>query len=201
LYYEQCQELYGREYSTTNAATRGHGSFPGCGGFGCGASFGRGRGHGQNNNSNGGELPECQLCGRKGHTVQKCSKRFDQNFTSEDKSASSTVTSSNEVDTNWYADLGATNHITADLENLTIRDKYLGHDQMHTASGSGMRIDQVHTASGSGMRIDQAGNSVIHTPSCDISLNIILYVPEASKNLISIHRFTHDNHVFLERHP
>jgi hypothetical protein len=58
----------------------------------------------------------------------------------------------------------------------------------------------VHTASGSGMKIDQVGNLVIHTPSCDIYLNNVLYVPEASKNLVSIHRFTYDNQVFLELH-
>ena len=28
------------------------------------------------------------------------------------------------VDTNWYLDSGATNHITGDLEKLTIRDRY-----------------------------------------------------------------------------
>jgi hypothetical protein len=50
------------------------------------------------------------------------------------------------------------------------------------------------------MRIDQVGNSFIHTPSLDLSLNNILYVSEASKNLVSAHRFTRGNHVFLEFH-
>jgi hypothetical protein len=59
----------------------------------------------------------------------------------------------------------------------------------------------VHTASGSDMKIDQVGNSVIHKPSHDLCLNNVLYVPETSKDLVSIHRFTHDNQVFFELHP
>jgi hypothetical protein len=67
-------------------------------------------------------------------------------------------------------------------------DKYLGNDQVHTPNGSGMAIDQV-------------GHSTIRTPSRDLCLNTILYVPEASKNVVSVHRFTIDNHVFMELHP
>jgi hypothetical protein len=92
------------------------------------------------------------------------------------------------VDTYWYVDSGATDHITRDLEKLAAQDKYLDNDQVHPASGTGMTIAQV-------------GHSVIHTPSCDISLNNILYVPEANKSLVSIHRFTHDNQVFHELYP
>jgi hypothetical protein len=32
-------------------------------------------------------------------------------------------------------DTGATDHITSDLEKLTVHDKYYGGDQVHTASG------------------------------------------------------------------
>jgi hypothetical protein len=63
---------------------------------------------------NSNNCVECQLCGKKGHTVQKCFKRFDRSFTGEDKVAY-VATSSYEVDTNWYADSGATDHITGDL--------------------------------------------------------------------------------------
>jgi hypothetical protein len=93
-----------------------------------------------------------------------------------------------DVDMNWYTDSGVTDHITGDLEKLVVRDKYLGNDQVHTASGSGMDIDQI-------------GHSVIHTSTRDLALNNVLYVPQASKNLVPIHRFTLDNHVFLEIHP
>jgi hypothetical protein len=38
-------------------------------------------------------------------------------------------------------------------------------------------------------------------PQKDLKLNNVLYVPEASKNLVSVHRLTSDNNVFLEFHP
>jgi hypothetical protein len=48
-----------------------------------------------------------------------------------------------DVDTNWYMDTDATDHITGELEKLTTHDKYLGGDQVHTASGSGMEIQHI----------------------------------------------------------
>jgi hypothetical protein len=69
------------------------------------------------------------LCGKEGHTVIKCYKRFDTSFTgvAENKSAS-LATASYSVDTNWYIDSGATDNITRELEKLTVRDEYSGND-------------------------------------------------------------------------
>ena len=38
-------------------------------------------------------------------------------------------------------------------------------------------------------------------PIRDLVLNRVLHVPEASKNLISVHKLAADNNVFLEFHP
>jgi histone deacetylase 1/2 len=129
------------------------------------------------------------LCGKEGHTVIKCYKRFDTSFTgvAENKSAS-LATASYSVDTNWYIDSGATDNITRELEKLTVRDEYSGNDQIHTASGVGMKIQQI-------------GQSVVHTPDRKFLLNNVLYAPTANKNLISVHHFTADNNAFLEFHP
>jgi hypothetical protein len=51
------------------------------------------------------------------------------------------------------------------------------------------------------MRITQVGKSVIHTLHRDLSLDNVLYFPKANKNLVPVHRFTHDNRVYLELHP
>lgn len=75
------------------------------------------------------------------------------------------------VDTNWYTDIGATDHVTGELEKLTVCDKYKGHDQIHTASGSRMEITHV-------------GHSIVKTPSRDLILKDILYAPRASKCII-----------------
>jgi hypothetical protein len=92
------------------------------------------------------------------------------------------------VDTNWYQDSGATHHITGELNNLTLRDAYKGYDKVNTANGQGMSFSHV-------------GHSVIRNPSKKIELCNVLHVPNTSKNLLSVHRFTYDNHVFIEFHP
>jgi hypothetical protein len=52
------------------------------------------------------------------------------------------------------------------------------------------------------MNISHIGHATIHTPSNhDIHLRNILHVPEAQKNLISVHHLATDNSAFLEFHP
>jgi hypothetical protein len=51
------------------------------------------------------------------------------------------------------------------------------------------------------MTINRVGNSIIPTHSRDLVLNNVLHVPSTQKNLVSVHRFTLDNHTFIEFHP
>jgi len=92
------------------------------------------------------------------------------------------------VDTNWYVDSGATDHITSDLEKLLFRDKYRGGEQVLSANGAGMQINHV-------------GHSTLFSPIRDIHLNNVLHVPSAHKSLVSAHRLVKDNNAFLELHP
>jgi hypothetical protein len=85
-------------------------------------------------------------------------------------------------------DTGATDHITSDLDKLTVHERYHGGDQVHTASGLGMEINHI-------------GHSVLNSPSSKLHLRNILHVPQANKNIVSVNRFTCDNNVFLEFHP
>jgi histone deacetylase 1/2 len=91
------------------------------------------------------------------------------------------------MDTNWYVDSGASDHVTGDLEKLSTRDRYGGKDQIKTANGSGMKITH-------------AGHSIVQTHNRDLHFNIILYAPEARKNLVSVHRLALDNSAYLEFH-
>ncbi|XP_021314573.1 trihydrophobin-like [Sorghum bicolor] len=151
--HEQRREIRdGGSHSSVNSAEKGgrRGGRPsyscggrgggGRGGFGRGRNSGRngGRGGGHNNNNNFTnntflEGVICQICGREGHGADRCYKYVGY----PPKKSASAATTSYGVDTNWYMDTGATDHITSELDQLTIRDRYNGNDHVHTASGSG----------------------------------------------------------------
>jgi hypothetical protein len=59
----------------------------------------------------------------------------------------------------------------------------------------------VRTADGTGMHISHIGQTVLSTPHNSFSLKDILYVPNTTKSLLSVHQFTLDNHAFIEFHP
>jgi hypothetical protein len=163
---------------SANSATRGCGGPAGQGGRGHGrGDFSSGRRCGSNNNNN---RPQCQLCGKIDHVVLKCWKRFNHSFTGEEKYVN-VAANSYSIDTSWYLDTGATDHITSNLDKLSMKGKYTGGDQV--------------------MDITHVGHSTIHTHDHDIVLKNILHVPQASKNLVSVHKLTFDNDAFMEFHP
>jgi hypothetical protein len=47
------------------------------------------------------------------------------------------------VDTNWYIDTGATDHVTDKLEKLSVHERYKGGDQIQTTNGAGMEISNI----------------------------------------------------------
>ena len=175
------------------SGSRGRGP-PRGGSAGGRSTYGRGNGGGQRQGNSRGspnnhapDETRCQVCFKKNHTAAECWHRFDENFVPDQRLAAA-ATNSYGVDTNWYTDTGATDHITSELDKLTVKNKYHGGDQIHIASSSGMGISHI-------------GHSTVHTPSRDIHLKNVLYVPQAKKNLVSVHRLAADNSAFLEFHP
>jgi hypothetical protein len=51
--------------------------------------------------------------------MHMCFKRFDRSFSGEEKVVAPATTSYG-IDTNSYADSGATDHITSDLDKLSV---------------------------------------------------------------------------------
>jgi hypothetical protein len=174
--YEQQQRYEQRRYDQSGYQPRGN----------IGGNGGRGNQGPQQQYGDGPRLV-CQVCGKEGHTALACWKRFQKNHRGPEKSAGVAVGHYG-VDTNWYYDTGATDHITGELDKVHVKDRYNGNDQIHTASGAGMDICHV-------------GSSVFHTPSHDLHLNNILHVPKATKSLLSTSLLTRDNHAFVEYWP
>jgi histone deacetylase 1/2 len=131
---------------------------------------------------------DCQICKKHGHSASDCWWRHADDKKDNHDGEKGAHLASYSIDTNWYTDTGATDHITGELNKLLITNKYHGQDKVLTAAGIGMNIS--HT-----------GNSILRTPYGSFDLKNILHVPTASKNLLSVHRFTLDNHVFIEFHP
>jgi hypothetical protein len=147
-----------------------------------------------------GNRPVCQICDKPGHKASSCFKRFKQDYLGVDNDgrymerqvAAATTpgqTSSYSVDSGWYMDTGATDHLTNHLDKLTVKENYNGTDQVHAANGHGMHIHHI-------------GHSQIPTSSShSLHLKGILHVPSVTRSLLSVRRFTIDNKVFIEFHP
>jgi histone deacetylase 1/2 len=149
----------------------------------------------------GGGRPTCQICSKVGHVASCCFKRFQKNFlgTGNDgrnmdrqiavfSATHSGSTSSYPVDPSWYADTAAMDHLTNNLDKLTMREQYRGKDHVQTANGKGMRITHI-------------GQSIIPTLSHSLHLKNILHVPSVTRNLLSVKKLTSDNNVFFKFHP
>jgi hypothetical protein len=116
-----------------------------------------------------------------------CWYRFNEEYISAQCTVAATSTSYSS-DNNRYTDSGATDHITGELDKLTMHDAYNGTNQIHTANETGMEITNV-------------GTSIIPTLHRNLVLNNVLHVAATTKNLISVHKFTLDNDMFIKFHP
>lgn len=98
--------------------------------------------------------------------------------------ASSPTTISGQSNGTWLLDTGANAHITSKLQNIINPKEYTGNEQVGGVGNTGLHISHF-------------GFSTINTDSCKSSVNDILHCPSASTNLISVHRFTSDNHCYI----
>jgi histone deacetylase 1/2 len=151
----------------------------------------------------GGRTPVvCQLCGIPRHVSSKCFKRFNRDFLGLGNDGSNTekqiAMAANSVvafsahggqqgyvDPAWYADSGATHHVTHELDKLTTKEPYHGTEHVQTANGAGMRIHNI-------------GHAILPTPSSrSLALKHILHVPQARHNLLSMSKLSNDNNAFI----
>ncbi|KAK1652972.1 hypothetical protein QYE76_070777 [Lolium multiflorum] len=100
----------------------------------------------------GGTRPTCQICTKLGHVASCCFKRFDRRYLGarndgrymDKQIAAFSVTTTGShgstpsfpVDPSWYADTGATDHLTNELDKLHTREPYHGQDHVQTANGA-----------------------------------------------------------------
>nr|KYP52466.1 Retrovirus-related Pol polyprotein from transposon TNT 1-94 [Cajanus cajan]KYP52509.1 Retrovirus-related Pol polyprotein from transposon TNT 1-94 [Cajanus cajan]KYP52511.1 Retrovirus-related Pol polyprotein from transposon TNT 1-94 [Cajanus cajan] len=95
-----------------------------------------------------------------------------------------------QADDMWYPDSGASNHLTNDISYLSTKQEYQGKQRVLVGDGNSLLISHI-------------GHSKMHTAQSNITFSLpnIMYIPNISKNLLSISKFTNDNKVFVEFHP
>ena len=114
----------------------------------CSNSNNRGRGRGNRGrggpppNYSSNTRPQCQVCGKNGHTAIQCYYRFDHAYQGTPPNMAAYVASpSPQHDPNWYPDTGSTNHLTNNFSNLIVQSEpYLGNDQIHVGDGASLLI-------------------------------------------------------------
>ena len=133
-----------------------------------------------NNNKSGSQKSHvvCQICDQSGHTAKTCAKL-------QSRPTANCATSTNKK---WLLDSAASHNITSDLANLSIHSEYEGQDEVVLGDGTGLQIAHI-------------GSTTLSSPSHSLMLKETLHVPLINKNLISVHKFTHDNNVTIEFHP
>ncbi|CAA0837847.1 Unknown protein, partial [Striga hermonthica] len=180
----QSQNPFGRGNNHNNFSTRGRGRNA------------RGRG---GRNFRGNFRTPCQLCGLSNHTADRCFHRYDSTYpgptnlqaqvaqasppqvvqptTHYLNQASDTMTESS-----WFADSGATNHVTNELSNLNLASEFQGTNKLQIGNVTGLSISHI-------------GNSFLKSnlQSKPFLLKNLLHVPSITKNLVSVSQFAKDN--------
>jgi transposase InsO family protein len=129
----------------------------------------------------------CQICGKSSHQALDCFHRMDYTYQGRHpppQLAAMVAQNNALVDDEWYADSGANAHLTADLENLTIQQPFIGKDTVAVGNGSGLQIQNT-------------GSTLLHTPQSKFLLTRVLHCPNVAANLLSINRFCIDNDCFF----
>jgi hypothetical protein len=85
-------------------------------------------------------------------------------------------------------DSGTNDHLTSDLDRLSLHERYTGKDNVQVANDSGLSISHI-------------GHSLLPGSSRPLYLHNVLHVPGLSKHLLSAHKLAHDNNAFVELHP
>ena len=85
----------------------------------------------------------------------------------------------------WIVDLGASHHITSDIQNLLLYFDYGGNEDIMIGDGNDIPITYVRS-------------TTIDLPTTTFSLDSVLCAPLIKKTLISISQFCHQNNTSIE---
>ncbi|KAL2542762.1 Uncharacterized protein Adt_03740 [Abeliophyllum distichum] len=139
----------------------------------------------------------CQICGLSNHNATWCYNRFDEKYigkrlTDQNRSLNPfayTASPSSVEDQAWYADSGASHHVTTDKENVDQAKEYGGKKNMVVGNGNSQQISHIGSK-----KFDVDSDKTL-------ILQKLLQVPKIKKNLICVSKLTVDNNVPIEFFP
>ncbi|OMO62750.1 hypothetical protein CCACVL1_22657 [Corchorus capsularis] len=123
----------------------------------------------------------CQICDKLGHSARQC-RQGGSFFSSRPSANYASIASFGKA---WCLDSGASDHVTADLKNLSISTEYDG-------------TEAIQIGDGSGLNITHKGDTKIVTPDHSFKLQEVLCVPQMTQNLVSVSKFCKSNDVSVE---
>jgi hypothetical protein len=133
------------------------------------------------------ERPTCQICWKQGHYAIDCYHRMDFAYQGKNPTtklaamASASNIQHTQSAESWLTDSGASDHITANANNLNPQVPYQGPEQVSVGNGQNLPIQNI-------------GNSQLHTLSHKFQLKNVLHVPRIASNLLSVHKLClHNN--------
>jgi histone deacetylase 1/2 len=145
----------------------------------------RGKGKGRPSND------ICQVCNKHGHTAIECDHRYDKSYTGSNYSNTNVekqgthsaflASPYNTQDYEWYFDSGASNHVTHQADKFQELTENNGKNSLIVGNGAKLEI----VASGS-------------SKLKNLNLHDVLYVPQITKNLLSVSKLTSDNNIIAE---
>ncbi|KAI9184983.1 hypothetical protein LWI28_003112 [Acer negundo] len=169
----------------------------------------------RNGQQNGNNRPQCQICGKVGHTALVWYHRTNLDYQPQSFNTMTTTnpflhdsftprfasppqghnvmtrfqaTPSTVSDQAWYMDSGATHHFTPDLTSISNHFPFHGSDQAMVSNSKKISICNI-------------GFSSIPSTSHPLKLNNILHTPSISNRLISVNKLCSDNNVIVEFLP
>lgn len=151
--------------------------------------YGSARGNGSRGNNNGSfskqhsETRKCHYCGKKGHLIGDCMRRKREERSGQSQrsqygaialTASTAAPPANGMQrTRWVLDTGASRHMTAD-RSILLNARQPNGDITITFGNGGIG------------KATAVGEVLLNTQDATFHLSEVLYIPEATENLISV---------------
>jgi len=131
-----------------------------------------------------------QYCEKPGHTAKICYKIKGYPSRNQVRPTANVAAyqPQNLVHNNWIMDIGASHHITQDLQQLTLAQPYPGSDQNLVGNGTGLNISHI-------------GQTSINTSKKQLCLKNVLHVPNIQTNLLSVSKLCKTNQCSVEFFP